>query len=262
MPRFFYCSLSLLGIGRAKYHNGMKRFLLVFAFLASVVITKAQDVIITKDSERIEAKITEITDNKVKYKKFDNLEEPEIILSAEKIASIVFANGEVFVFPSKTAQQHEQKYDIIIPNKNTLAGIEYVPGTQLKRKNSAFYYGDKKLTNKQYESFLLENCELAYNKFKQADLQLVIGGSSFLVSLACLGVGAIYFIKNKMPPDIFLYGAVGGVILAPICIVAYNTKLNKSIELFNQNCAIESKKSNSYISFGVNSSRVGLSIYF
>lgn len=240
----------------------MKRFLLVFAFLAIVVIAKAQDVIITKDSERIEAQITEITDDEVKYKRLDNLEGPKFVLSAEKIASIVFANGEVFVFPSKTPQQQEQKNDIVIPKKKTSSGIKYVPGLQFKHKDSAFYYGDIKMNNQQYESFLLENCESAYYKYKQANLQLVIGGSSFLVSLACLGVGAVYFINDKMPPDIFLYGAAGGVILAPICIVAYNTKLNKSVKLFNQNCAIESKKSNSYMSFGVNSSGVGLSVYF
>ena len=58
----------------------------------------AQDVIVTKQSERIDATILEVSDQEVKYKKQSNPTGPTFTLSTAKIASIIYANGEVQTF--------------------------------------------------------------------------------------------------------------------------------------------------------------------
>ncbi len=55
----------------------------------------SQDEIIFNSGERVSAKITEITKNQVKYKKFSNLDGPVVIVNKKDINKIVYQNGEV-----------------------------------------------------------------------------------------------------------------------------------------------------------------------
>lgn len=55
----------------------------------------AQDVIVTKQSERIDAKILKVTDSEIEYKRQNNLDGPTFTLSTSKIATIIFSNGDV-----------------------------------------------------------------------------------------------------------------------------------------------------------------------
>jgi len=77
----------------------MKKFL--FFIIVTFLMCQrsySQDLIITKDAQRIEAKITEVSDDAVRYKKFSNPDGPAFVIKAEKISSIVYQNGEVQVF--------------------------------------------------------------------------------------------------------------------------------------------------------------------
>lgn len=56
------------------------------------------DVIVTTQSERMDVKIVEVGSDYVKYKKANNLNGPTFVISTEKIASVMYANGEVQVF--------------------------------------------------------------------------------------------------------------------------------------------------------------------
>ena len=70
----------------------------------------AQDIIVTRDSKKIEAKVTEVNRDDVKYKVFTNQEGPTYTLPKSDIASIVYQNGQVDTFetpasaPSTPAQ--------------------------------------------------------------------------------------------------------------------------------------------------------------
>lgn len=79
----------------------MKRILLLFfAFLISQIVV-AQDVIITKQSERIDAKIIKVSETEIEYKQSNNLEGPTFTMSVSKIASIMYSNGSVQTFNLK-----------------------------------------------------------------------------------------------------------------------------------------------------------------
>lgn len=81
-------------------------------FCASGII-HAQDRITTKDGIDIQAKILEITDSYVKYKKFSNLEGPTYTINKENILIVRYANGENEIFKStksQTPDKTEQQY--------------------------------------------------------------------------------------------------------------------------------------------------------
>jgi len=60
----------------------------------------AQDVIVTRDSKRIEARVTEIDVNDIKYKNFNNIDGPVYVLSKANIVAIIYQNGNVETFNS------------------------------------------------------------------------------------------------------------------------------------------------------------------
>lgn len=79
----------------------MKRILLLLTILACNMITKASDVIVTHDEERIDAVIIEVSDSQIKYKKQSNPDGPTFVLSTDKIATIIYDNGSVQTFSTK-----------------------------------------------------------------------------------------------------------------------------------------------------------------
>lgn len=121
----------------------MKR-LLIFILLCAVSlpILWAQDIIITHDSERIDVKVTEVSETDVRYKKADNIEGPTFVIATSKIASIIYMNGEVQIFskPKTNAQK-----DVILKT----ASDEYIDlglpsGTLWKNRNEDGHYTYKK----------------------------------------------------------------------------------------------------------------------
>ena len=72
-----------------------KRLLSAMCFIAFTCACFAQDVIVTKDSKKIEAKVTEVNLDNVKYKIFDHQDGPVYTLPKGNIVSITYQNGLV-----------------------------------------------------------------------------------------------------------------------------------------------------------------------
>lgn len=70
-------------------------FTTVFLFLGGIFSANAQDLIILKDESVIEAKVLEITTAEIKYKHFDYLDGPTIVLPSANVKSIKYENGRV-----------------------------------------------------------------------------------------------------------------------------------------------------------------------
>ncbi|WP_461253815.1 hypothetical protein [Treponema sp. R8-4-B8] len=89
-----------------------------------------------KDGNIIEAKVTEISSAEVRYKRFDHLDGPTIVLSANNVLSIRYENGKVEKISAvpidgpKTAQDVTQKITAIDHNK-FIFGINANPGGAL-----------------------------------------------------------------------------------------------------------------------------------
>lgn len=65
---------------------------------------RAQDVIVLKSGDEIQAKIVQVTDNDVSYKKFDYQDGPTFVVSKDKIFMIKYADGTKDVFSTSTTQ--------------------------------------------------------------------------------------------------------------------------------------------------------------
>lgn len=90
------------------YFKTMKTKFILLGLLFSVSLT-AQDIIITKDSKRIDAKIEEVSDEQIKYRNQDNLSGPLFVMSTNKIQSVLYQNGDVQIFDPAIKKQKVKK---------------------------------------------------------------------------------------------------------------------------------------------------------
>ena len=83
----------------------MKRFyILAFLFLimGGAFFVNAQDLIILKDGSTIEAKVLEISPTEIRYKRFDHLDGPTIVIMAIDVLSIRYENGRTEIINNNT----------------------------------------------------------------------------------------------------------------------------------------------------------------
>ena len=94
--------------------------MLLFVAMIATTMLFAQDVIVTTDSKKIEAKILEVSKQQVKYVDFNNQEGPTFVLATDEISSIIFSNGQVKVYehntPKSIVVQPEVKNEYISNN--------------------------------------------------------------------------------------------------------------------------------------------------
>lgn len=74
-----------------------QKFLLLICFMVTLSIN-AQDIIVKWSGERQNAKLLEVNETEVKYKKTTNLEGPTYSMSVSEIEKIIYQNGEEDVF--------------------------------------------------------------------------------------------------------------------------------------------------------------------
>ena len=88
-----------------------KTIMLLLTALWGVWTAAAQDLIVRTDDTRIEARVTEVAPDAVRYKRFSNPDGPTYVLPVDRIRSIRYANGEEEVFsaaePSESAAAAE-----------------------------------------------------------------------------------------------------------------------------------------------------------
>ena len=78
--------------------NVFFRIMLSVVALLTVSASWAQDIIVTKDALKIEAKILEVSKSEIKYKKTSNMDGPTFVLSTDEISTIIYSNGEVVLY--------------------------------------------------------------------------------------------------------------------------------------------------------------------
>ncbi len=78
-----------------------KMLLSIVCIIAFAYTCIAQDVIVTKDSRKINAKVMEVNVDNVRYKNFDNQDGPVYTLLKNDIITILYQNGQVDTFGSE-----------------------------------------------------------------------------------------------------------------------------------------------------------------
>jgi hypothetical protein len=67
----------------------------------------AADIIVTNDSKKIDAKITEISQSEIRYKDADNLDGPVFVVPISQINSVILSNGRVILYNQPTQMPEE-----------------------------------------------------------------------------------------------------------------------------------------------------------
>jgi len=115
---FFDYSIELLLISGkscifvAKTNTDMKYNPFRAAIVAVVTLfsfaSHAQDIIVTTDARKIEAKITEVSKSEIRYKEADNPDGPTFVLEVADISTIIYANGKVVLYTQPPTQPESQ----------------------------------------------------------------------------------------------------------------------------------------------------------
>lgn len=94
----------------------------VFAISTAVTTAFAQDVIVLKNGDEIKSKVVEITPTEIKYKKFDNLEGPTIVILKSDVFMIKYANGtkEVMTASNESASVGSENPEPVNPGATGL----------------------------------------------------------------------------------------------------------------------------------------------
>ena len=85
----------------------MEKFFIILAFIFSSAALFGQDIIVTKDAKKIDAKVLKIDDIEIKYTDFDTPDGVIYRLLKSEIASIIYQNGNVEVFNDAEVQVYE-----------------------------------------------------------------------------------------------------------------------------------------------------------
>ena len=84
----------------------VKQFCMVFLFLAAIICSlAAQDLIVLKNGNMIEAKVLEISPTEIRYKDSSNLNGPTIVIPANSVLSIRYENGTSQVINTKAGTE-------------------------------------------------------------------------------------------------------------------------------------------------------------
>lgn len=149
-------------------------FLLAF-FVLGVFSVSAQDLIVLKDGNIIEAKVMEISPSEIRYKRIDHLEGPTIVIMATNVLSIRYENGRTEIinaFPvtgQQITQARSSENTAIDPNK-FIFGINANAGGAL-----GYAWGGSTGTG--------INIELGKGKFNsEINLMFPIGGFGILIT--------------------------------------------------------------------------------
>jgi len=160
----------------------------------------AQDVIITQAGEQIRAKIVEVTDDNVSYKKYHDQEGATFVLGKDKIKIISWENGDVDEYKEVALEQDPPvvKETDVFPYIDKRFGTFYLDNGQV-------YDGE------QFKQFLVEkNLSHIWTKYSSGkNLQIagwgVIGGGF-----------AIGVISGVLMSNYGLAEAIYGLMLTPI----------------------------------------------
>lgn len=266
----------------------MKKIITLLLFVACTTILCAQDIIITKDSKRIEAKIIEVTPTIVKYKKWNYQDGPDILEAKSNIAAIMWGNGEVEAFNIEEVVEttkEEEKQDVVVKEESKIEKEEsvaivkevadknmviaktennnYVVGTgslSLVRLENGDYMCDGKLiTHENIREFYANNCYDAYLMYKKAYNTSVAGYTLLCAGSVCALAGSLTMIGDLASGlALLVTGLCADIACIPTILVAYKQQ-NKAIDIYNKNC---SKKEIVTLNLGSTTNGFGLTINF
>lgn len=210
---------------------------------------QAQDLITTRDGKDINAKITEVGKNEIKYKLFENLEGPTYVIATSDLLMIRYENGskEIFTQNEKTE----------LP-KGNLESNEIINDNAKNRMNIDYGVSDKVYPGMRYKDYKKMYMPSAYvplpgDKYKPAVSGLCsflipglgqmicgevgrgfcyLGGSVGGLALAGLGTGLAF--ANPILGGTFIFIGATSWLVVDICAIVDGVRVAKIKNMYNQ----------------------------
>ncbi|MDR1679356.1 MAG: hypothetical protein LBR81_06205 [Prevotellaceae bacterium] len=228
---------------------------LINTFVLILICTvglQAQDIITLKNGSEINAVVSEITADAVKYKKFENQQGPMYTVLKTEVFMVKYQNGDKDVFSDETSKTKEAE-------TRSETNI-------LWEKNNRYYLNDRQIDGKEFLS-VLETDPEAMARYKKGATLTITGGLIATAGLAGIVVCNINGLDNKdaqgkpvLNGPLMASSCVGIIGGAIILYVGLN-QASKAIDIYNSNQ--RSKNSVGYhLKAGITDSGIGLSLTF
>ncbi len=244
--------------------------ILLIVLIACTKIIHCQDIIYTVEGKVIQAKVLELTDEKLSYKKFDYQDGPVIVLDLSKVNKVVWQNGDIDLFNDVT----EVKTTQIELNRNTFESKEVgnIENTLpvIYRKQTSFYLDNGTVFNEtQFEDFLKVNnmvniWEQYYSGKKtfHTGIALLVGG----VIMEGTGLWFGYTNSDALMASVLLIGLGSLLEIASIPVtITGAVKRNRALNDYNDMYAGKARNHYSQditLKIGATSHGVGLTLNF
>ncbi len=248
----------------------MKRFFLLTVAAIAALGAMAQDLIVTRDSKRIEAKITEVSSSEIRYKEWNNQDGPTFVLRTDEINTIIYQNGTVKTFEHGAAAPANNNSSY---SASSYSAPSNPAGYIIKGDDDFYTLGNKRMSEDEYIDFIRSNCKEAWEYYDSgcslwsAGWKLFGCGLGFVTVGAVLcGVGAGLYGNGTVGYDGWLGMYIPGAIIATAgsgclagsipCLIIGSIRRNNSHEVYNESCG----RRTSAVTFGLQSSQNGLGL--
>lgn len=245
----------------------IKKLSILFFALLSCHLSMAKDVIVTKQSEKIDAKIIEVSDEEIRYKKQGNLNGPTFVIKTKDISTIVYESGDIQTF--KENQVPEVSQEVISPQETSAKEpLQKQSTVTLYPITAGWEMNGRALSRSELEVHLKENCVTAYNQWRKGRERTAAGTTCLIFGSAFTLSGIICLTAYDGRRDGLLVWGVTGAIMGPSCYIASipfyvsgGVSRRKAIDTYNEKCAIQ-QGSALQLNFNINNNGLGLALKF
>lgn len=211
----------------------MKHFITLAFIIFFFGKNYSQDIIIKRNGDEIKAKVIEITNTLVKYKKHSNLSGPIYNIEKKNILMIRYQNGEKDIFETTKTKQ--------------------IANTMKLDMDGGYFKGNTPISKKEFKKILFTNPK-AKKMFKSANLVIATGALSEFAGL--LMITPQPHTNKKSNANEIVFGAI--LTLSGIYSIFEGAKLKKkAVKIYNDNI---NNKLNISLNLGFN--KVGVVINF
>lgn len=234
----------------------MKKIISLLAFFALVNISYSQDVIMKKNGDEIKSKVEEITDEVIKYKKFDNIEGPSYSISKSEVFIIKYSNGTKEVIGQSSSNSASPSNTPSSENTFQNTTVQEAPkgSPRIDIDGGKYYQYNRRLSENMLGKVLQEsNKKDAIREFKagktlsQIGKPFIIAGIPItIVGVVGLAIGGLLISElsdtslGSVGSTIFSVGVTAGAV-GVACITTGivlnsigNGKTRKAVALYNE----------------------------
>jgi len=233
-----------------KVRLNLRKVVVIAICLASFTVFSftciAQDIVVTKDARRINAKVTEVNVDNIRYKNFDNQDGPVYTLLKSDIASIIYQNGQVETFVTESPK--------------TVAPVQTATTpTQTQIVNSGNLLAD-----------MQTHSPALYSRYKSGKRMAITSGVLTGIGVGSAVIGAIIFgsgdeeagtryVMEDVGGAFIIIGSLSAITGVPILIVGASKK-NNAVRNFNRQ--YYSSEAVPQFQFNMYPNRIGLAYVF